>query len=392
MNLKVINELFIFGKFMIASAYSAARTVSTTLEEHFSRNFANSMIPESTQVATKPDAQTIESLIDAAFWASLQREEGYSPKISLAFLSPEQAGKHLMFEKPVPLSPKYLAKLSPAVERPGIHLGVWRNQENQLMVWGTTRTIPILCFVLEVIEPGLLVVKYRRGEKSAKFANVLVINGDQIKEINESGTGFSDCPHLLSSMLRFGPLGSADIHIKVLIQLATSMRTHHRGGSLLIVPKESETWRESVIFPTQYSVQPPFSALSELVIRNEQDNQLWHEEMFDVVEAVAGLTAIDGATVVSNQFDLLAFGVKIARRSDSQVDRVITSEPVIGNIPTTISPTQLGGTRHLSAAQFIYDQHDAISLVASQDGRFTIFAWSPCDEIVHAHRIETLLL
>ncbi len=127
-------------------------------------------------------------------------------------------------------------------------------------------------------------------------------------------------------------------------------------------------------------------------MRNEQDNQLWHEEMFDAVEAVAGLTAIDGATVVSNEFDLLAFGAKIARKSSSRVKKVLVSEPVIGNVPTTISPTQLGGTRHLSAAQFVHDQPDAISLVASQDGRFTVFAWSPCDEIVHAHRIETLLL
>jgi DNA integrity scanning protein DisA with diadenylate cyclase activity len=55
-------------------------------------------------------------------------------------------------------------------------------------------------------------------------------------------------------------------------------------------------------------------------------------------------------------------------------------------------PTQLGGTRHLSAAQFVHDQRDAIALVASQDGRFTIFKWSPCEDMVHAHRVEALLL
>jgi hypothetical protein len=31
-------------------------------------------------------------------------------------------------------------------------------------------------------------------------------------------------------------------------------------------------------------------------------------------------------------------------------------------------------------------------MVASQDGRFTIFAWSRRDGLVHAHRVETLLL
>jgi hypothetical protein len=33
-----------------------------------------------------------------------------------------------------------------------------------------------------------------------------------------------------------------------------------------------------------------------------------------------------------------------------------------------------------------------VALVASQDGRFTIFAWSPCESMVHAHRVEALLL
>jgi hypothetical protein len=55
-------------------------------------------------------------------------------------------------------------------------------------------------------------------------------------------------------------------------------------------------------------------------------------------------------------------------------------------------PSGLGGTRHLSAAQFVHDQRGAIALVASQDGRFTIFAWSPCAGRVHAHRVEALLL
>ena len=55
-------------------------------------------------------------------------------------------------------------------------------------------------------------------------------------------------------------------------------------------------------------------------------------------------------------------------------------------------PALLGGTRHLSAAQFVQDQRDAMALVASQDGRFTIFAWSPCAEKVYAHRVESLLM
>jgi hypothetical protein len=57
-----------------------------------------------------------------------------------------------------------------------------------------------------------------------------------------------------------------------------------------------------------------------------------------------------------------------------------------------VHPEHIGGTRHLAGAQFTHDQHDALALVASQDGRFTVFAWSPCENMVHAHRVDSLLL
>jgi hypothetical protein len=113
----------------------------------------------------------------------------------------------------------------------------------------------------------------------------------------------------------------------------------------------------------------------------------------NAVNAIAGLTAVDGATVLTNTYELKAFGAKIARRKGSpQVEQVAVTEPIEGDVAFTVHPTQLGGTRHLSAAQFVHDQRDAVALVASQDGRFTVFAWSPCEDMVHAHRVEALLL
>src|SRR5262245_17363286 len=126
--------------------------------------------------AASPDPEAIEAIIDAAFWASLKREEGYVPKISLALLSPEQATHPLRFERPLALTPRALTRVAPAVERPGIHLGVWR-EHGELRVWGTTRIIPMFSFVLEVAAPGLLVVKHHRDE-GGKFVNVAVLEGD----------------------------------------------------------------------------------------------------------------------------------------------------------------------------------------------------------------------
>jgi len=111
------------------------------------------------------------------------------------------------------------------------------------------------------------------------------------------------------------------------------------------------------------------------------------------VDTVAGLTAVDGATVINDQYEVLAFGAKIRRPEGSApVEVMVATEPVVGDRPEVVNPVQTGGTRHLSAAQFVHDQRDGLALVASQDGRFTVFAWSPCEQMVHAHRVDTLLL
>jgi hypothetical protein len=379
---------------MTGPSYQTARFVSAMLEAHFARYIAT-LLPKGRQLMPPlPDAGAIEMIIDAAFWASLRREEGYSPKISLALLPPENAGQALRLERPLPLTPSALARLAPAVERPRIHLGVWRDR-GELSVWGTTRTIPKFCFVLEVIEPGLLVVKYRRGQDPGKFVNVLVLKGDQIKEVDEEGTSLPDCPALVTSLLGFGSPAAQGDTVNVLVQLAASMRSHGRGGSLLVVPHGSQAWRESIVWPVPYAVSPAYTELAELMRRDAeaQNERLWQEALIDAVEAVAGLTAVDGATIISDQYDLHAFGAKIGRRDGSlQIEQVIVTEPIVGDAASVVHPVQFGGTRHLSAAQFVQDQREAIALVASQDGRFTVFAWSPCEEMVHAHRVETLLL
>jgi len=383
-------------------AYPAARIVAKKVQAHFGRRLALARERGRDALAPEPDAEAIETLIDAAFWASLRREEGLTPKISLALVPPEQAGQPLRFEQQLPLDPAALAKLAPAVERPGIHLGVWHETAadqvpgnlGTLRVWGTTRVLPAYCFVIEVIASGLLVVK-DRSEPIGKFINVAVLEGDQIKFVDERGVDVPDCPGMLRSLLGSDTSVPNGQSVNVMVLLAASMRAHGRGGTLLVTPAGSAEWRESVASPILYSVQPPFSELADLMRQDKDDRtgHEWQEDLRRAVDALAGLTAVDGATLITDQYELLAFGAKISRRRGSApVETVMVTEPVEGSTTSTAAPAQLGGTRHLSAAQFVHDQRDAAALVASQDGRFTIFKWSPCEDLVHAHRVEALLL
>ncbi len=370
------------------AAYPAARIVSPKVHAYFTRQRGEIVASGNGRLATLPDTTTIQAIVDAAFWASLRREEGFIPKISLAFLSPQQTKSALLFERPLSLDPGVLTKVAPAVERPGIHLGVWHGEQG-LAVWGATRAVPSLCFVVEVAAPGLIVIKHHSGETKGKFVNVAVLEGDQVKIVDERAGALPDCPALLTALLG-SESPSAWVHsVNVLVQLAVSMRAHGRGGLLLVVPTSDGAWRESIVSPIPYAMSPPYSDLAELARTASDDAR----RLTRTVDAVAGLSAVDGAVVLTKQYEVLGFGAKITRRrGHALVEQVMVTEPIEGGEATLVHPEKLGGTRHLSAAQFVQDQQDCAALVASQDGRFTVFEWSPCESMVHAHRIEALLL
>ncbi|HEU0298024.1 MAG TPA: hypothetical protein VFR37_01190 [Longimicrobium sp.] len=380
---------------MTQAGYPAARSVAPTVAKHLAAHAAAGRDGGVRELGPLPGAEAVEALIDAGFWASLQKEEGREPRISLAFIPPERAGQAMLFDRRLPLNPRDLSKLAPAVERPGVHLGVWPDGD-ELRVWGTTRTVPVFTLVLEVAEPGLLVLKYRRGDEFDKFGTIAVLQGDHVMVVDEGAASLPDCPALLTSLLGFDAPAQAPAAgpASVLILLAISMRAHGRGGSLLVVPAGSEGWHASAANDIPYRVAP-YGELWELMRADdgERSRPAWRDALSRAVDAVAGLTAVDGATVLNDRHELLAFGVKLVRRRGSPaVERVALTAPVVGDVAQVVEPSALGGTRHLSAAQFVHDQRDALAMVASQDGRFTVFAWSPCENMVHAHRVETLLM
>ncbi|MET1057032.1 MAG: putative sensor domain DACNV-containing protein [Pedobacter sp.] len=374
--------------------YQAARIIATKVEAIFAGHLDTARESGEEDLAPLPSAEIVEAVLDAAFWASIRKEEGHSPKISLAFLPPSQAGNPLLFRQRLPLNPTTLVKIAPGIERAGIHLGIWL-EDDGLYIWGTTTSIPNFCFVVDVSEPALLVIKHRRIYGFGKFTNIAVLKGDQIKIVDGDSTKLPDCPPILLSLLDLTAPSYWNDTVNVMIQLAVSMRSHQRGGTLLVVPHGSGNWLQSIIKPIQYGIQPAFVGLSNLLRqeRKEASQIFWQTALKREVEHLAGLTAVDGATVISDEFELLAFGAKIGRaKGKDLIEDISFMEPISGGGAVTMHAAKVGGTRHLSAAQFVHDQNDAVAMVASQDGHFTIYSWAPTQQRVQAHRIDTLLL
>ena len=364
-----------FGK----AARELARAVAPRLHQHFVM-FTDAVVPE-------PDE--IEQLLHAAFWTSVRREERRFPTITLAYLDPDPTQSAMAFAKPVALQPATLAKVSPAVVRAGIHLGVGRI-DGKLMVWGATRRLPPGTFVLEVLQPAFIVVK--RSSEKGKYDNVAIIDGDQVRFIGD-GSARRRAPPAIIDLLGLHSVSAMADPGNVTIQLATSMRAHTRGGMLLIVPASSSSWRNSVVAPLVYEVTPPFRELSKLLEQrfDAADELLWRERIRRAVETIAGVTAVDGATIIDSNYDLLAFGAKLGRQG-KPVSDIMLVDITGDDEPVLTSASVLGGTRHLSAAQFVHDHADVLALVASEAGHFTAFAKSESDERVWAYRVEALLL
>jgi hypothetical protein len=341
--------------------------------------------------APRPGADVIEHIVTVAFWSSLLHEEGHAPSITLAYVPPSDDA--LTFAQPLDFEPHVLAHLAPSVERPGIHLGVW-HLDGALRVWGVTRRLPYWCFVLEVAAPGLLVVKYRRPDSTVKLANVAVLEGAHAKMIEPQSAVITDAPPALQPLLEFYASAGGRAGDDVLVRTAISMRQHGRGGTLLVIPHTAEDWRSSFAQPLAYAASAPYSEVDRLLeLRRNSDTHEAEREVREAISALAGLTAVDGATLVTDRFALLAYGVKIrAGKVGRALERVLITEPVEGSEPRELDIAQLGGTRHLSAAQFAADHPDSIAMVASQDGRFTVFVWSRAMGLVHGHRLESLLL
>ena len=210
-------------------------------------------------------------------------------------------------------------KVAPAVERAGIHLGVWRDGDG-LLVWGTAAPIPALSLVVEVAAPGLLVVKHHRGDESGKFVNVAVLEGDQIKVVDEKASSLPDCPPLLTSLLGFdSPASWASGSTRSTCWCSWRCRCARTAAAACCwsCRPAIPDWRESIVRPIPYAVAPPFAELAELTRNDAGKNRTaaaGRTRVNRAVEAIAGLTAVDGATVLTTDYELLAFGAKIARR------------------------------------------------------------------------------
>lgn len=333
--------------------------------------------------STVPKPEHFNEIVQTSFWASLRKEEGRFVKFSVAYEEKANDPWSIVFDEPKPFNVENLAKLAPAIGNLEAAIKVFPNADGALEIWGAANfySTPLK---VKVLDPGRIIVSY-------SINNIAVISGEESVFIE---SGLHDRSDAIWSALGLGDSDKyfspyVDLRVRAILNALRKMRTLARGGVLIILP-EDEKWRESIT-SIKYAASPPQYAMHDLIKQHNESRfrdrytkeslELFMRtftELERLADSLAQLTAVDGATLLSRQIDIIGFGAKVKydpKSEDPQLVYKIDPLEYEGAI-TTVTLSEYGGMRHQSAAHFVSENRGAIALVVSQDGNITAFVWN----------------
>lgn len=342
-----------------------------------------------------PSAADLRTVLQVAFWSSLIRDEGRTANFVVNLRPRGGATCAMPFQQPIELTAVNLAKIAMATiphvsaVRVGPHPGA-------LSILGIDTLLSAVAPVrVAVLGPAMLAVK-------SAGATVARVSGGSA-ELTDLGMYGR---HLFSDS-EF-PGSDEDRHRESrFLDIARAMQAHGHGGIVLILgvdePPRSQLATDLEL---HFSLSRPFGGAREVdeerakalervtnaMTAGEVADLLLHLQTTQISreQYIAGLaqtTAIDGATLVSSDASLLAFGCKIRL---SNAPRITLMRPT-SRSPSAFDLGAFGGTRHQSAARFVGKYPGSRAIVSSQDGNLSILSHRGPDEVDCLEHAEWIL-
>lgn len=371
------------------------------------------------------NSETFTRLLQAIFEASLAKEESKHRQFSVYVSPPEDrfskllepyAQKHfcgyfdniVSFENPIEISA--LAKVAPSFEGTNQKLRVWFKPNGEPEIWGFARSyFDYLGLEIRTFSAGQLLIHTKPQDfprdrflltfsETQKIVSTFSLLALLFSESDlETLRNVKDKNWMRLSQRRQRRHG-------FLIDVINKMSSHGNGGTLLLIPEphSNRVLGESIKQPITYKPSCGFDRIKRRLIDEENEHVSsyesgkpnlslpWHFEMD--ADFLGQLTAVDGATVITKDFNVLAFGAKIKELEPEDIDRqkieVWIQQPFEGKEDIRRNISEFGGTRHQSAAHFVFDQRDkdVFAIVASQDGRVSIISWDKVKNRLTAFR------
>jgi hypothetical protein len=337
----------------------------------------------------------IAKMVEESFWASLKTEEHRYHDFTLIYSGLEEDNRDddsFVF-KNLEFNAENVVKLAPAVHSSTrIIVGPMRSRRgnhDELYIVGFTRR-PLrgdsTSLSIRTIGPGQAVISYANGFKvGLDGSKIDFVNEEMLHDLVPSFFGLESDADLKNEAFLKHQFRRSDAQ-----KIVLAIRAHGHGGTLVIVPNNNRTWKESVHMDRLRFAGLPYDGIKRDLEERDKAfgmGDLAFERADKSLELLAQLTAADGATVVSQDLTVLAFGAQIKRKEaprspkhtstrDGRIEsRTLVSSPFSKSKPQRKRVSELGGTRHRSAAEFVLDQRSARCIVVSADGGISLYRW-----------------
>ena len=132
----------------------------------------------------------------------------------------------------------------------------------------------------------------------------------------------------------------------------------------------------------------PCVGWKDYITSNDDTLMLLDEAIFEYAHFIAGLTAVDGAVVISQRQEVMGFGGMILGSLD-KVSLVARSLDFEGE-SKALEPVDRAGMRHRSVYHLCNEMRDALAIVVSQDSGVNIVMWN--DGIVTCWDVDPWML
>lgn len=366
----------------------------------------------------------IKEILEICYWASLKKEESRPIKFQIAIIQSDRVNsesyQEFVFNKPIKFAPEEIRKLAPAINPNHYVIGVYPMEKDVLKIWGFAQNAEDAGREMDaedwannfsVINDTWLSVKsLDAGKILISFGKALILfDGNEIKRVSPYVNPIED---FLNKCFP-NQFAVNEVRAEIYKDIAKVILAHGKGGTLLLYPTNSDI-SDSVgldhlpFDSSSYSIPEDLFRKYIAEIANNQNIENYRY-LLPSINLIGNLTGIDGAVAMTFDLAGIKFGAKIRGKDPQSSPSEFLEKDVFVNeegngmdgdkerikeeSADRHDIKKLGGTRHQSAAQFIFDQRDSIAIVASQDGRLSVLTWDKEKEIVSAVRdVEYIIL
>lgn len=367
-----------------------------------------------------PEFGAIRAVVETAFLASLKKEEGQPLEFSLVLVTQEeieatnQIYSHptqviMRFHQPLPLDVESITKIAGAFDKATTGLAVEPAQSEfatPYQIWGALFYGPSTNLFNEVnlggagfgtLRPDCLIVTTASAGALSIARRLHLLghfeSGKFIRSVPSPFTSEAMGNYVISAVQRnkgWDPQYSYwHMYVRALELVLAEASGRSHGGTIAMIPTDSVATSTGLF-------QPTYSFTGDLGIRFLMDHAMTsmknHSYGFDMekrllarrLETLAQLASIDGALVITTEWDVLAFGAKLT--APRWTKSVLVGPDAFGGGGGIFERSKLG-TRHNSAIDFIGACPAAICFVISEDGPIrgfakrddeTILCWPDC--------------